>query len=107
TLHVSNVPFGDHRNAQIRSSDGQLFYDNSSRRYKENITPLEEDFSLILQAEPKTYTRPADPGRWELGYIAEEFHDLGLTRLVDYDEQDRPDGINYEKIVLYLNENLK
>jgi hypothetical protein len=73
------------------------FTTTSSRRYKENITPLKDDFALLLKAQAMTYTRPGNPDRWEIGYIAEDFHDLGLTRLVDYDREGRPDGINYEK----------
>ncbi len=58
--------------------------------------------------QPKTYTRiGGDPNRWEIGYLAEEVHDLGLHRLVEYDLQGRPDGVNYEKMVLYLNEVIK
>lgn len=106
-LWVGNLPFGDFRNVQWNDATGRIGYDNSSRRFKENITPLRDDFSLLLKVQPMTYTRPGDPNRWEIGYIAEDFHDLGLTRLVDYDREGRPDGINYEKICLYLNENAK
>jgi hypothetical protein len=106
-LWVSSLPFGDRKNVQWDNSSGRFFYDDSTRRHKENITPLRDDFSLLLKAQPMTYTRPGDPNRWEIGYIAEDFHDLGLTRLVDYDREGRPDGINYEKICLYLNENAK
>lgn len=106
-LWVSSLPFGDYRNVQWNDATGRIGYDNSSRRFKENITPLQDDFSLLLKVQPMTYTRPGDSNRWEIGYIAEDFHDLGLTRLVDYDREGRPDGINYEKICLYLNENAK
>lgn len=103
-LRVTNLPFGDKRNCQWDNVTGQFFFDNSSRRYKENITSLEDDFSALLKIEPKTYTRPGDPNRWEIGYIAEDFHEMGLAKLVDYDTEGRPDGINYEKICLYLTE---
>ncbi len=106
-LWVGNLPFGDFRNVQWNDATGRIGYDNSSRRFKENITPLKDDFSRLLKVQPMTYTRPGDSNRWEIGYIAEDFHDLGLTKLVDYDREGRPDGINYEKICLYLNENAK
>lgn len=106
-IHAHNLPFGDHANMQYRPNDGRFFYDNSSRRYKENIQPLQDDFSLILQAQPKTYTRPANPDRWEVGYIAEEMDSLGLTKLVSYDKEGIPDGFNYEKMILYVTEILK
>lgn len=98
---------GDRRNMQYNDSNGQIGYDNSSRRYKINISPLEDDFSALLKARAMTYTRPASPDFWEIGFIAEDFHDLGLRKLVDYDQEGRPDGINYEKICLYLTENAK
>lgn len=106
-LRVRNVPFGDRRNMQWEDSTGLLFYDNSSRRYKENITDLKDDFAQILRAQPKTYTRPDYPDRGEIGYIAEEFQALGLDRLLYFDQEGLPDGINYRKISLYLLEVMK
>lgn len=106
-LKAQGLQYGDYRNAQYNDSTGEFFWDNSSRRYKENITDLDDDFSKILDVAPKTYTRPAAPERWELGYIAEDFDELGLAKLVDYDEEGRPDAINYEKMILYVVEILK
>ena len=104
---ANTILWGDHKNVQFNSSTKQLGYDNSSRRYKENIKQLSDDFSKILEVEPKTYTRPNVPNRWELGYIAEEFDDLGLNKLVQYDEEGRPDSINYIKMILYVLEVVK
>jgi hypothetical protein len=103
----ATLPFGDRQEMQYESSSGTFFYDNSSRRYKKDITPLADDFKLILKAQPKTYTRPGAPGIWELGYIAEEMDSLGLKKLVSYDETGIPDGYNYEKMILYVTEILK
>jgi hypothetical protein len=108
TLYVSGLPFGDRRNVQWDDVTKEFFYDSSSRRYKENIAPLKDDFLNLLSAQPKTYTRPGAPGRWEIGYIAEEFDAIGLKRLVDYEPDGvTPAGINYEKICLYLTEVVK
>lgn len=101
-LKVINVPSGDRRNLQWDNTTGQLYQDTSSRRYKENIRPLVADFMQLLRAEPKTYIRPGTPNRWEIGFIAEEFDALGLKPLVEYDQENRPDGIRYDKITLYL-----
>ena len=103
TMGITEVPSGDKRNLQWDIDTGQIFQDTSSRRYKENITPLADDFSKLLQAEPKTYTRPGNPEQWEIGYIAEDIDALGLNRLVEY-KDGQPDGLNYEKMVLYLTE---
>jgi hypothetical protein len=107
SLFVTNLPFGDKQNVQWDYATGQFYYDNSSMRYKENIAPLLDDCSKLLDVSPKTYTRPNNPGVYEIGYIAEEFDAAGLNRLVWYDENGRPEGINYDKIVLYTNENVK
>jgi hypothetical protein len=97
---LSNI--GDHNNVQWRAADGLFGYDNSTRRDKENIQPLDASFDRLLDAVPMTYTRPGSPDRWEIGFIAEDMHDLGLTRLVQYDAQGRPEAVNYEKSTLYL-----
>jgi len=104
TLAASNLPSGDYNNVQWNPATGQFWQDTSSMRYKENITPLVDDFGKLLQAEPKTYTRPGNPDRREIGYIAEDIDALGLKPLVMYDQQGRPDSLNYEKMVLYLAE---
>jgi Chaperone of endosialidase len=107
SLYVNNLPFADRRNVQWDDRTKQFCYDNSSQRSKENITPLADEFTKLLAVEPKTYTRPDFPDTWEIGYIAEEFHDLGLDKLVYYNEDGSPGGINYPKIGLYLLEILK
>lgn len=102
-LYCSTMPFGDYANVQFNFNNAQFGYDNSSKRFKENIKRLEDDFGRLLQAEPKTYTRPGNPDRWEIGFIAEDFDELGLKRLVDYEKDGvTPMGVNYEKICLYL-----
>ena len=106
-LFVNNVPNGDRRNVQWDNSSRLFYQDNSSRTTKENITSLEDDFTKILQVAPKTYTRPSDAEHWEIGYIAEEFHELGLNQLIYYDEDGSPGAINYRKISMYLVEVVK
>ncbi len=98
---------GDKANMQYNKSTGEIGYDNSSRRYKSNITELEDDWNKILNARPVRYDRPASQGEWEFGYIAEEMDSIGLENLVFYDEQGLPDNFNYEKMILYVTELLK
>ncbi len=93
---------GDKKNVQYNTTTGEIGYDNSTRRDKQNITPLKDDFGRIMQLTPRKYTRPAEPETWEIGYIAEEAKSLGLDHLLFYDEDSRPDGINYRKLCLYL-----
>lgn len=103
-VFLFNIPKADHGNMQWDGGTGKVTYDSSSRQDKENIRPLEDDFSRLLEAQPMTYTRPGNPDRWEIGYIAEDFSDLGLCRLLYYDAEGLPSGVNYNKISLYLTE---
>jgi hypothetical protein len=117
--NFENIAYSDRGNMQYEPSNGRLFYDSSSRKHKRDITPLQDDFYKILNVEPKTYTRPEFPDRWEIGYIAEEFDELGLNNLVYYREAGKnpdgelanpddgidvgePQGVNYRKISIYL-----
>ena len=101
--------------AYKRSEDpnAQLNYiarEGSSERYKRNIMRLEDDFQKILSLEPKAYQMKEGHGNedeWQFGYIAEELDQVGLKSLVVYDKYGRPDGIQYKKMCIYLNEVLK
>ena len=98
---------GDFRELQWDQSTGELSWETSSRRFKQNIQPLVDDFRLILKAQPKTYTRPALPNKYEIGYIAEEMDSIGLKNLIYYDAEGVVEGYNYEKTILYAVEVLK
>ena len=81
---------------------------SSSLRFKNNIQPLADDWSKILQVQPKSFLYNNQPDNTlNIGYIAEDFDALGLKDLVQYDGQGRPSGINYDKISLYDTEIIK
>lgn len=84
--------------------------EGSSRRYKKDITPLQTNFNQILQLEPKQFTMKegyGEPNKWLFGYIAEDVDELGLKRLCIYDNENRPDGVKYKKIAMYVLEVVK
>jgi len=111
------------------SSNDAVYYYSSSERYKDNITPFNDDWYTILELEPKVFNDMRDADSESIGFIAEEADALGLTYLVGY--QDRgtlletaeetgedivedgnpddmlPDTINYELITLYLQQIIK
>jgi len=87
-------------------SNGKMWRSTSSLRYKENIQPLATNFNTILQIQPKTFTYK-DSDYKGFGYVAEDFDALGLNYLVSYDDQGRPDSINYDKMSVYLSEVVK
>ncbi|MHC4640963.1 MAG: tail fiber domain-containing protein [Planctomycetota bacterium] len=88
------------------NSDGELGVVVSSRRYKEDIAPLIDDFSKILQASPVAFTWKKSKDRG-IGLIAEDLDELGLRDLVIYDKEGRPESVRYEFISLYLLEVVK
>ena len=72
----------------------------SSRRYKENIRDWGADPEAVLALRPRTWQAITpmegdDPEAWFVGFVAEEVHDLGLTELVQYDTEGRPDALHY------------
>ncbi|MGB2805396.1 MAG: tail fiber domain-containing protein [Candidatus Zixiibacteriota bacterium] len=85
--------------------NGAIYFQASSERYKRDVQSLDDDFSAILHAEPKSFVN-ATSGKQEIGFIAEEFDALGLSNLVFYLEG-QPNGIKYDMISLYLLEVVK
>ena len=110
-IRLSDVPVWDGTNDNDLTWDrSRITREGSSRRYKQNIFLLEDDFSKILSLEPKQYEMKEEyggQGTLNFGYIAEELDELGLTKLVTYDESGQPDGIKYKKMCIYLLEVIK
>jgi hypothetical protein len=104
-VYLTDVP-GVGKDVRI-SNDGTLGTSgSSSRRYKEDITPLKDDFRKILGAQPVAFVWKKTEER-DIGLIAEDLDELGLRDLVIYDAEGRPDGVRYEYISLYLLEVVK
>ncbi len=89
----------------VRLFNDRLYYYSSSKKYKDDIQPLEDDFYKILKVQPKSFTDKAS-GERNIGYIAEEFDQLGLNHLVNY-KNGQPDALKYELVSLYLLEVVK
>ncbi len=113
-LFVANVPVynrDERHDVTWNPHTKQISKEGSSRRYKKNITPLECDYRKILELTPKKFQMKeghGDPDKWDIGYIAEELHEIGLTSLVIYDPQLLiPDAIKYKKMCIYLTEVVK
>jgi len=80
----------------------------SSRRFKKNIKKLEEDWNKALQLKPKSFIYKDDFAEIEqIGYIAEEVDKLGLRGLVVYDDDGKPEALNYHLLSVYAIEILK
>jgi hypothetical protein len=90
---------------RYNTANGAIYYYSSSEKYKDDIQPLKEDFHKILKAEPKSFIDKVS-GERNVGYIAEEFEQLGLNNLVIYKDGE-PDALKYELVSLYLLEVVK
>ncbi len=87
-------------------SDGKLFRDVSSRKYKDNIRTYDFDFKKILNTSVKEYNIKGSNIK-QIGLIAEELDSLDINYLVVYDKQNNPDAVHYNRISLYLLEVVK
>jgi hypothetical protein len=90
---------------RYNTADGAIYYYSSSEKYKDDIQPLQENFHKILKAQPKSFIDKVS-GERNVGYIAEEFEELGLNNLVIY-KNGQPDALKYELVSLYLLEVVK
>jgi hypothetical protein len=79
---------------------GGTYTENSSIRYKDNITPLESVSSKVEKLEAVTYTKKGDE-LVQLGLIAESVSEL-FPEIVKYDEEGRPDGVSYTRLSVIL-----
>ncbi|MBU1104467.1 tail fiber domain-containing protein, partial [Patescibacteria group bacterium] len=92
--------------ALVIDANGNIYKDSSSIRFKENLAPLESDFSKILTLTPYSFNFK-ETGASDIGYIAEDVVAAGLTDLVIYDNEGKPSSIKYNRIPLYTLELLK
>jgi hypothetical protein len=102
------------------STTGRMGPNTSSIRYKTDVKPFAEEKNapqsdVIYQFEPVYYspklaegsTNPQDIRRF-IGYIAEEVDALlSGTGVVPHNANDEPEGIQYEKLVVLVIEELK
>ena len=72
----------------------------SSIRYKESIEPIQSSLDNVLRLRPVTYNKIGKT-ETELGLIAEEVAEI-YPEVVKYDQDGRPDGINYSRLSVVL-----
>jgi hypothetical protein len=107
----SNI-IGTQRAMHINSS-GTIGVATSSERYKENIENLTIDPQKIYNLQPVSFNYKEEnvhedsKGQKFIGLIAERLDELNLNDFVEYDEENKPDGIKYELLCLGLIETVK
>jgi len=92
------------------NSDDKIGTLSSSRRYKEQIKPMEHASETIFALKPITfrYKKEVDPSQAvSFGLIAEEVAKVN-PELITLDEEGRPQTVRYEAVnAMLLNEFLK
>jgi len=92
------------------NSDGKLGTITSSRRFKEEIRPMDKVSEAIFTLRPVTfrYKKQIDPeSRSQLGLVAEEVENVNPD-LVVHDKDDKPYSVRYDQVnAMLLNEFLK
>jgi hypothetical protein len=91
-------------------SDGQLGTVTSSRRFKDNIRPMEKASETIFALKPVTfrYKKNLDPeGTPQFGLVAEDVQQVNPA-LVVRDKEGKPYSVRYDQVnAMLLNEFLK
>ena len=92
------------------NSDGKLGTTTSSRRFKEDIKPMDKTSEAILALQPVTfrYKKDFDPtGTAQFGLVAEEVAKVNPD-LVVRDKEGKPYSVRYDQVnAMLLNELLK
>jgi hypothetical protein len=89
----------------LRIVGTDVYYTSSSRYTKKDIVPLVEDFTKILSAKPVSFIDISTNEKC-IGYIAEDFEEIGLNNLVIY-RDGKPISVSYELVSLYNLEIIK
>ena len=90
--------------AVLIASDHQLGTVSSSLRYKENVSDLADDSSIIYDLRPVKFNYKTHPTVPSWGLIAEEVAEV-FPQLAVYDDEKRPEAVKYHDLpVLLLNE---
>jgi hypothetical protein len=89
--------------AMFVAADGLYGIGASSIRFKENVVDADLDIEAVKKIAVRHFNYKEDFSKdqsKQLGVIAEELVELGLTDFVYFDEQGIPDGVAYEKLAL-------
>lgn len=86
--------------AKYSTATGQLTYDTSSARYKDNIRDSVYGLNDVLKMRSAMFEYKED-NRTDVGLIAEELYTI-IPELVGIDKSGRPDSVSYDRLVSVL-----
>ena len=89
-------------NMFLNADNGLIARNTSSIRYKKDVEDWSPDVDAVLALQPRMWRdrnplEGMDPDLWHVGFVAEEVDDLGLSGLVQYDDEGRPDALHYDR----------
>lgn len=105
-LTFPNAPQISGATDMVIDAAGKVGKQSSSLRYKENVKPLEEDFAKVLSLKPVSFSYKG-ASTDEIGYLAEDVDAVGLSNLVQCDDEGLPDAVSYKHLGIYAIEMLK
>lgn len=100
-LYADNMKSGAGTNAvRFSTSTGQITYDTSSARYKDNIRDSIYGLNHVMKMR-STQFEYKDDGRSDVGLIAEELDPI-IPELVGKNKDGQPDSVSYDRMVSVL-----
>jgi hypothetical protein len=95
-------------------SGGYIRVSSSSRRYKENIEPINGSYlNSISMLQPVTFSYKPEFSKVDVnpitsGLIAEDVHEIeGLRSIVNYNENEEPESVSYDRLSVFLAMSIK
>src|SRR4029077_2423719 len=109
-INTTSVSGGSSDSVTVDLTTGVLGHASSSRRYKEDIKPMNDASEALYRLKPVSYRckKQLDPSHsTAFGLSAEEVAEVN-TNLVARNSQGRPESVHYEMVnAMLLNEFLK
>jgi hypothetical protein len=101
TIRYTNRPAAGTITTLGFDTNGDLKASSSSQRYKHNINTYNKGLTELLALRPVSFVYNGET-RENIGFIAEEVNEAGLTEVMLYDDNDRPEGVMYANMVALL-----
>jgi hypothetical protein len=105
---VSTDTTTDPANMRVVGNLQPMLRVTSAAKYKVDITDLVIDPQAVLKLRPRAWRdagqvqQDPDMDRWTVGFVAEEVAEAGLTPFVDYDSDDNPESVAYDRLAVAL-----